>query len=749
MINQTFITGFPRIGEYRELKFALEKYWAQNSSFDELASIAKLLRQKHWQAQQAQGITYISSNDFSYYDNMLDTAVMLNAIPPRFQRIRNPEERYFAMARGNKEAVAMAMCKWFNSNYHYIVPEIDDSTDFSLNASKILTHYREAKSIGINTKIHLIGPLTFLGLSQIPKGKSPCDYFEIVLAVYQDLLSELNTLDDDIIVQFDEPVFAKDPDDEQLALLQSAYDTLASTADRVRVLVMTYFEHATEAVEVLGRTPIWGIGLDFVHGEDNLACLENVGSKKLFAGVVDGRNIWVNNYEQTLNTLNRIAQRVPKSQIVVGSSCSLLHVPYTTANEPDSDIKPWLAFAIEKVAEVARISRLFHGSDNERDALALSERTQLIRAKQRSHIMHNAGVNERVNNIETFVRRGDFDTRITVQKSALNLPLLPTTTIGSFPQTAAVRKTRLDYKKGRIAQDEYTQAMQQYIDDCIVAQEEIGLDVLVHGEPERNDMVEYFGELLSGFHFTENAWVQSYGSRCVKPPVIYGDIQRPEAMTVRWITYAQSRTDKVVKGMLTGPVTMINWSFVRDDKTKAEIATQIALALADEIDDLQKAGIKIVQVDEAAFKEGYPLRQQNIAAYEKWALDSFKLTVSSAWLSTQIHTHMCYSEFNNIIKTIEAMDADVITIETSRGGNKLLSAFQQVGYANEIGPGVYDIHSPRTPTVEEFSQQIKRCLAVVDADKMWVNPDCGLKTRHWDEVRPALSNMVQATQTLR
>mgnify|MGYP000018977048 CR=1 FL=1 len=470
----------------------------------------------------------------------------------------------------------------------------------------------------------------------------------------------------------------------------------------------------------------------------------------LIAGVVDGRNIWITDFEKVLNSLNKISKKVPKEQIIISTSCSLLHVPYSAANEPDSEIKPWIAFAVEKVEEVALLGKVFHELPlSENDQKILEKIKNALIAKMNSKKVTNTAVLNKIKSITSCSREGTFDERIKVQKEKLKLPLLPTTTIGSFPQTPEIRKIRLDLKNNRISYDEYESKIKKYIDDCVSFQESIGLDVLVHGEPERNDMVEYFGELLEGFHITKNGWVQSYGSRCVKPPIIYGDISRPEPMTVKWISYAQSKTQKIMKGMLTGPVTIINWSFVRNDIPRSMIARQIALALSEEISDLQNAGIKIIQVDEAAFKEGYPLRKENIAEYEQWAVDSFKLAVSSAKKETQIHTHMCYSEFNDIIKTIEKMDADVITIETARSGNRLLKIFCDTDYKNEIGPGVYDIHSPRVPSINEFKDQIKERLQVVKKSKMWVNPDCGLKTRKWEEVKPALSNMVQATLEIR
>ena len=750
MTIRTMIAGFPRIGENRELKKQLESYWSNKTTFEELENVARKLRKKHWLEQKNRGIDFISSNDFSYYDNMLDTAVMLNAIPTRFRNIKDNAERYFAMARGNATAVAMEMTKWFNTNYHYIVPELDDSIEFQLNPEKIINEYQEAKEIGIKTKINIIGPITFIGLSRITNGKDPFVYFDNVLSIYKELLVKLEKLDDSLFIQFDEPILVKNPTEKQLSLARNTYEELALVNKNIKIFVNTYFEHACEAVKELSKTPIWGIGLDFVYGKKNLDCLDHIKDKMLIAGIVDGRNIWITDFGQALNILNKISEKVPKEQIIVSTSCSLLHIPYSTKNEPESEIKSWMAFALEKVEEVSFLGRVFHGSNlSDEDKKILEQRRNILTARRKSERVTNRDVSNRVKNNRLGFREGEFDERIRVQKEKLGLPPLPTTTIGSFPQTPEIRKLRTDLRNNRITWGEYESGIKKYIDDCISFQESIGLDVLVHGEPERSDMVEYFAVLLDGFHITKNGWVQSYGSRCVKPPVIYGDITRPQPMTVKWITYAQSKTQKIVKGILTGPVTMINWSFVRNDVPHSVIAKQIALALADEINDLQNAGIKIIQVDEAAFKEGYPLRKENISEYEQWAVDSFNLAVSTAKKETQIHTHMCYSEFSDIIKTIEKMEADVITIETARSGNRLLKIFRDTDYKKEIGPGVYDVHSPRVPSINEFKDQIKERLQVVKKSKMWINPDCGLKTRKWEEVKPALKNMVQATFEVR
>jgi 5-methyltetrahydropteroyltriglutamate--homocysteine methyltransferase len=749
MAARTLITGFPRIGENRELKKSLENYWARKVSFDEVEKTAGVLRKKHWLLQKDAGIDFISSNDFSLYDTMLDTMVMVGAVPERFAGITDKNERYFAMARGNGTSAAMEMTKWFNTNYHFIVPELSDDLVFQLEGEKILSEYREAKALGITTKINIIGPLTFLSLSKTKDGGDPFNYLDKVLPVYKQLLEEIAKLDESVYVQFDEPAFVKNPSGRILALIKETYGELAAASGGINILVTSYFEHAVEAIKPLCATPIWGIGLDFLYGKRNFEGLEDAASKNIIAGVVDGRNIWRSDLSAALELLERIHKVIPKERIIVSTSCSLLHSPYSVKNEEESPIKKHLAFACEKVEEVSLLARLFSS-----DCLSETERSHIIEENKKNLLSVSNAVKN--NAAETGparpvkeTRDGTYAERSALQRDRLKLPPLPATTIGSFPQTPELRKARSGYRKGLISETGYESEIKKYIDTCVAFQEEAGLDVLVHGEPERNDMVEYFGELLEGFHFTGNGWVQSYGSRCVKPPVIFGDVRRPEPMTVKWISYAQSRTKKPMKGMLTGPVTILNWSFVRNDIPRSAVARQIARSLSDEIDDLQKAGIKIIQVDEAAFREGYPLRKENIAEYEQWALEAFRLAVSAADVSTQIHTHMCYSDFSGIIKTIEAMDADVLTIETARSGNKLLRVFKEISYQNEIGPGVYDIHSPRIPSAAEFREQILARLEVLDWKKMWVNPDCGLKTRTWEEVKPALKNMVDAAAAVR
>ncbi len=754
-MSKNYVVGFPRIGEQRELKKVLELFWAEKCSFSEVEDVALLLKSRHWNYQKNAGIDFIASNDFSLYDNVLDTAIMLGAIPKRFQTLEN-ETLYFSMARGNEGAVAMEMTKWFNTNYHYIVPELSLEDEYALNATKILNEYKEAKALGIKTKINLIGPITFLGLSKRVDRGDTYELFGKILPVYKALLKEIATLDDSITLQIDEPIFVKGLEPLVLSLIKPCYDSLCAVSDNINIIVTTYFEHSNEATKVLVHTPIWALGLDFLYGSTNFESLELIvkSNKKLIAGVIDGRNIWKNDINQTAKLLEKLAQSLNKDNIIVSTSCSLLHTPFTLQyeNKMDTEIKNWLSYAVEKLSEVSLVSKVFfEGVDalNPKEIIAYRKNGEANERRKKSTRIHSAAVQKRVANFTKLTREGDYKDRIKIQKEILGYKDLATTTIGSFPQTPEVRRARADFKKSSISKETYESEMKNYIDDCIAFQEECGLEILVHGEPERNDMVEYFGEQLDGYGFSGNGWVQSYGSRCVKPPFIYGDISRPKPMTVEWMNYAQSKTNKIMKGMLTGPVTILNWSFVRDDMSRGDVSKQIAVALSDEINDLQKAGIKMIQVDEAAFKEGYPLRSENIKSYEEWAVRDFKISVSTANIDTQIHTHMCYSEFNDIIRTIEAMDADVISIETARSGNELLKIFKEVGYKQEVGPGVYDIHSPRIPSVDEIVEQIKLLLEVLPKEQLWINPDCGLKTRKWEEVKPSLINMVKAVEIVR
>ncbi len=744
-----YVTGYPRIGEKRELKFALEKYWRGESSLDELEKVARELRARHWNYQKEAGVEYISSNDFSYYDQMIDMIVMLGAEPEEYKDLEGIE-RYFAMARGDQEHKALPMTKWFNTNYHYFVPQLHKNIQFTLNLKKPLEEFEEANALGIQTKVNLIGPVTFLSLSRTTDGSDPLDLLPRVLPIYKEAMERLKEAGVKK-VQFDEPALVKDPTQKQLEAVKYAYETIPTKG--IESFVVTYFEHANEAVEQLLDTPIDGIGLDFVHGPKNIESVEKIAKsgKKLIAGVVDGRNIWVSDIDKKVQFLQELP--IEKDQVIVSTSCSLLHVPYTLSYEEklDSNIKSWLAFANEKLDELRLIDKLYQGKGLGDDQELLEANKVANETRKSSLQIHDKAVQERLANLrpEEKERQMRGEERLPIQRKILGYPMLPTTTIGSFPQTAEVRKVRKEYKEGKIGEEEYKEKIKEMIRYCVNVQEDIGLDVLVHGEFERNDMVEYFGQMLNGVAFSENGWVQSYGSRCVKPPIIYGDVSRPAPMTVEWITYAQSLTDKPMKGMLTGPVTMLNWSFVRDDLDRELVYKQMALAIADEVRDLQDAGIKVIQVDEAAFKEGYPLRSEKRSEYERVAVESFKMSTAPAKPETQIHTHMCYSDFNDIMPTIDAMDADVISIETARNGNRLLEAFRNYHYKKEVGAGVYDIHSPRIPSKEELIAQIEDRLKVFPARLLWINPDCGLKTRRWEEVIPALRNMVEATKDVR
>ncbi|MDD4855673.1 MAG: 5-methyltetrahydropteroyltriglutamate--homocysteine S-methyltransferase, partial [Sulfuricurvum sp.] len=654
--------------------------------------------------------------------------------------ITDATQRYFTMARGDETHTAMEMTKWFNTNYHYIVPELGINFAFdTVRADKILGEYREAKANGFKGAIHLIGPITFLGLSKCSDDVALA-LFDRLLGQYSKLLDEIIALDDNIEIVMHEPFLSTGADAGQLSLLKIAYKRLGTLSQNLSVA--TYFEHSTEATAVLVHTPIKGLSLDFVHGVKNSESLELLGKsdKHVTVGIIDGRNVWKNNLQLSLKTLEHIETYIPKERLSIGTSCSLLHVPYTLKYEEnlDANVKELLAFAEEKLDELSLLAKAFFSHEK-------------ITFPSHEKAVADEAVQNRLRTLRPndFKRSHPFAVRQMSARDYFDLPLLPTTTIGSFPQTAEVRKVRQEFKKGLISKETYNETMKNMIASCVAFQESIDLDVLVHGEFERNDMVEYFGEQLSGFAFSQNGWVQSYGSRCVKPPLLYGDVSRPHPMTLEWSLYAQSLTTRPMKGMLTGPVTILNWSFVRDDQPRALTAIQIALAIRDEVDDLQRGGIAMIQVDEAAFKEGYPLRRENRSAYEKWALESFLLSTAVADKETQIHTHMCYSEFTDIIKTIEEMDADVISIETSRSGNRLLRIFKESGYTQEVGPGVYDIHSPRIPSVEEMKSQIYALLEVLPASQLWINPDCGLKTRGWSETEEALRNMVEATKAVR
>ncbi|MEF3191662.1 MAG: 5-methyltetrahydropteroyltriglutamate--homocysteine S-methyltransferase [Campylobacterales bacterium] len=745
-----WITGYPRIGQKRELKWALEGYWNNRLSWEEVEQVGRMLRLRHWQRQRELGADFISVNDFSYYDVMLDTIMMLGLIPPRFALINHPQERYFAMARGTDQQTALAMRKWLNTNYHYLVPELSGSMRCDIDTSKIEQEYREAKEAGVvHPKINLIGPLTFLLFAEVVDGEDPLGLLEMVLEGYEEVLRRVALLDERVVVQLDEPAFVMDRHPRELEALKRAYERLGQVAANLDLVVMTYFDEACEAAKVLATTPIWAIGLDFVEGVENFNVVEVVASrgKQLIAGVVNGRNVWHLDPTKTLEMSQRLAN-IMGDRLHLAPSCSLLHLPYSASHETslNPEVQSWLAFADEKIEELVALKAALSGKITP----TWHHLAEAHQKRSQSFLTHNESVRDKMRTHPLPTHRANpYEERMAAQKEKLHYPELPTTTIGSFPQTAKIRETRSLFRQGRLGEAEYQEAMKQEIAQCIAFQEEIGLDVFVHGEFERTDMVEFFGAQLEGVAITENGWVQSYGTRCVKPPIIYGDVWRPKPMALSWLLYAKSLTDKPVKGMLTGPVTILNWSFVRDDQPKEETAWQLAYVIAEEIDDLQEAGFSIIQVDEAAFKEGYPLRAAKRGAYERWAVATFRAATAVAKKTTQIHTHMCYSDFSDIIEAIEALDADVITIETARNGNRLLEIFSERSYPRDIGPGVYDVHSPRVPSVEELVAHIRQLLTIFPKHQLWINPDCGLKTRGWPEVKMALKNMVLATKLVR
>ncbi|XVF69328.1 hypothetical protein PTKIN_Ptkin11bG0072000 [Pterospermum kingtungense] len=731
------IIGYPRMGPKRELKFALESFWDGKSSAEELQKVAADLRSSIWSQMADAGIKYIPSNTFSYYDQVLDNTAMLGAVPPRYGWSGGEIgfDVYFSMARGNASVPAMEMTKWFDTNYHYIVPELGPDVKFSYASHKAVDEYKEAKALGVDTVPVLIGPVSYLLLSKPAKGVdksfSPFSLIGKILPIYKEVVTELKAAGATWI-QFDEPTLVLDLESHQLQAFIDAYSELESSVSGLNVLIETYFaDVSVETYKTLTSLKgVAGFGFDLVRGTKTLDLIKSgfPSDKYLFAGVVDGRNIWANDLASSLGTLQALDSIVGKDKIVVSTSCSLLHTAVDLVNETklDKELRSWLAFAAQKVVEVNALAKALVGLKDE----AFFASNAMAHASRRS--------SPRVTNEA-------------VQKAKkLNLPLLPTTTIGSFPQTMDLRRVRREYKAKKISEYDYVDAIKEEINKVVKLQEELDIDVLVHGEPERNDMVEYFGEQLSGFAFTLNGWVQSYGSRCVKPPIIYGDVSRPKAMTVFWSSTAQSMTKRPMKGMLTGPVTILNWSFVRNDQPRHETCYQIALAIKDEVEDLEKAGITVIQIDEAALREGLPLRKSEQSFYLEWAVHSFRITNCGVKDTTQIHTHMCYSNFNDIIRSIIDMDADVITIENSRSDEKLLSVFREgVKYGAGIGPGVYDIHSPRIPSSEEIADGINKMLAVLESNILWVNPDCGLKTRKYSQVQPALSNMVAAAKLIR
>ncbi|MFZ1356413.1 MAG: 5-methyltetrahydropteroyltriglutamate--homocysteine S-methyltransferase [Lactococcus raffinolactis] len=746
----TSIIGYPRIGAQRELKFATEKFFKKELSEADLQAVAATQRQANWQKQAAAGIDFIASNDFSFYDTTLDTAFALNIVPKRYQELAvSPLERYFAAARGHQseagDVKALAMKKWFNTNYHYMVPEFDDGTEIKLDLTKLLSEYREALALGITTKPVLIGPFTLLKLIRFTGQTQLSDVQEDFVKAYSEILSVLAT-EEVAWLQLDEPGLVFDLTESDIHLFKAIYTALLPQKQTVKVLLQTYFGDVRDVYSDLIQLDFDGIGLDFVEGRKTAELIQTHGfpaDKKLFAGVVNGKNIWRNDYQKTLEIL----QTLPKDSLIISTSCSLQHVPYTVSAEPElpQDILRHFAFAEEKLLELKDLNDIFyHGqvdSLTANQALFASERYQGNQAVQAKV----AALGE-----ADFIRTPTFAQREAIQKDIFQLPKLPTTTIGSFPQTADVRKNRLSYKRGDITKAAYDTFNQEKTKEWIKWQEAVGFDILVHGEFERNDMVEYFGEKLDGYVFTKNAWVQSYGTRCVKPPIVWGDIARVQPLSVADSVYAQSLTDKPLKGMLTGPVTILNWSFPREDISLKASTLQIALAIQEEVLDLEQKGIKIIQIDEAALREKLPLRQTDWnSEYLDWAIPAFRLVHAKVAPETQIHTHMCYSEFTDIIPAIDAMDADVISFEASRSDLSILDALQANGFRTQSGPGVYDIHSPRIPSVEEIQNVIRQILTKVPAEKLWINPDCGLKTRGVTEVKASLENLVKATQDIR
>ena len=750
--------GFPRIGARRELKFALEKYWRGEIDRAQLEATGRTLRQAHWELQQAAGLELVPVGDFSFYDQVLDHSVMFGAVPERFAWDGGEVDLdlYFRMARGRApagEAVAACeMTKWFDTNYHYLVPELRAGQKFLLSSERLFRQVEEAMEMDIPFKPVLIGPITWLWLGKVRGGGfDRLELLEDLLEIYGQILERLAHQGAGW-VQIDEPALMQELPAAWRQAFESAYHRLQAAP--VKLLLTTYFGALDENLSLAVRLPTAGLHLDLVRGAGQLpGVLDQLPPyKSLSLGLVDGRNIWRTDLYAALEQLNTAAARLGRERLLVAPSCSLLHVPVDLAAEKalDDELRSWLAFATQKLHELRVLaSALNEGQEDVAQELELSRAA--LETRRRSLRIHNPEVAWRLETVDASMlqRTRPYVERRPLQRARLELPLFPTTTIGSFPQTAEIRKARRDFKAGKIREEDYVGFMRRQIAQVVRRQEEYGLDMLVHGEPERNDMVEYFAELLYGFAFTRFGWVQSYGSRCVKPPILYGDVSRPRPMTVSWIRYAQSLTDKPMKGMLTGPVTILNWSFVRDDQPRAETCSQIALALRDEVRDLEAAGIQAIQIDEAALREGLPLRRSRWKAYLDWAVRAFRLTASGVRDETQIHTHMCYSEFNDIIESIAQMDADVITIETSRSQMELLYAFVDFEHPNEIGPGVYDIHAPNVPQVREMMSLIELAARRIPAERLWVNPDCGLKTRNWSEVDPALRNMVEAAKRIR
>lgn len=759
-MTKSTIVGYPRIGEHRELKFAVESYFKKAITEEELKDAAKELRKGYWKKQKEKGIDIIPSNDFSFYDNLLDTAFLLNIIPERYKKLNLTElETYFAMARGyqeNKNDVkALPMKKWFNTNYHYIVPELEEDAVIKVNDNKPFELYKEAKLLGIETKPVITGPFTLIKLANIKGNKTINDWVDALVSAYKNILEKFNEIGIKYL-QIDEPIIVTDLSKEDISIFNKIYKELLSTKHNYKVILQTYFGDVRDIYSDLIKLDFDIYALDFIEGYKNLELIEKKGfpkGKTIFAGVVNGKNIWKNNYKNSIEIINKLKNYIDEENIIISTSCSLLHVPYTVRNEEElaEEYKRTLAFAEEKLDEINELKSLVNNK-NYREEDSFIKNQKILQDKLTNVLCFNKEVRDRVNNLseDDFNRKEDFDTRRNIQKAKLNLPILPTTTIGSFPQTSEVKRVRKAFRTGEINKEQYESNLKEKIKEIIKFQEDIDLDVLVHGEYERTDMVEYFGRLLDGFIFTSNGWVQSYGTRGVKPPIIFGDVKRSKELTVSWSKFTQGLTDKIVKGMLTGPITILNWSFPREDLDLKNIAYQIGLAIGDEVLDLEANGIKIIQIDEAALREKLPLRKVDWnKEYLDWAIPAFRLTNSKVKAETSIHTHMCYSEFGDIIKAIEDMDADVISIEAARSDFSLLDFLRESNFKLEIGPGVYDIHSPRVPSVEEIEELIKIVIKKLDINKIWINPDCGLKTRGITETKASLINMVKATKNIR
>lgn len=761
---QTHNLGYPRIGSQRELKKACELYWSGQTNLNQLLATGENICKSNWKLQQEAGLDLIPCNDFSYYDQVLDMSLTLGAIPERYKEIASNKnistlELYFAMARGYQkdhiDITAMEMTKWFDTNYHYIVPEFTKNQIFKLSWNKIFQEFENAGKAGINAKPVIIGLVSYLLLGkEKQQGFNKLDLVDNLLPIYIEILTKLQDQGAEYI-QFDEPFLALDICDKAKKAYDKVYSKIRELFPNLKFIIATYFEGLQDNLDLATSLPIDILHLDLVRTPEQLDLVIDKApdTLTLSLGIVDGRNIWKNDFEKSLKIIEKAKNKLGSQRLWIAPSCSLLHSPCDLDLETtlDPEIKNWLSFAKQKTNEIILLKALATGNKEEKILLALQENKKALQSRKTSTLIHNKAVKQRVQEItqRDSQRENAFATRKIIQQKILNLPLFPTTTIGSFPQTAQVRAWRAKFKKGELSKQQYDELLKEETKRTIEWQQQIGLDVLVHGEFERNDMVEYFGERLEGFAFTKNGWVQSYGSRCVKPPIIFGDVSRQNPMTVYWSQYAQSISDKWVKGMLTGPITILQWSFVRDDQSRLKTCQQIALAIRDEVLDLEKAGIKIIQIDEPAIAEGLPLRKSQWDDYLRWAVECFRISASGVKDEIQIHTHMCYSEFNDIIEHIAAMDADVITIECSRSQMDLLDAFSKFKYPNEIGPGIYDIHSPRIPTKQEMVKLLEKAQKVIPAEQLWVNPDCGLKTRHWEETQRALIEMIKAAKAIR